>query len=166
MKRILQFLFLIAFVIVIQAQDVNKEVSTYYFIRHAEKTDSKNTNPSLNMKGKLRAEKWMSVFKNVKFDLIYSTEFYRTKETAMPTAVYQDLEILFYNPVKSYYDKFLTSTKGKTVLIVGHSNTIPEFVNFVIGKEKYKTIEHHNNCNLYIVEINAETITDKLLFIE
>lgn len=166
MKRIIQFLFLITFVLVIHAQEVNKEITTYYFIRHAEKTDSKNPNPSLNMKGKLRAEKWMNVFNNVKFDLIYSTKYNRTKETALPTAENQDLDIIIYSPGKSDYDKFLGVTKGKTVLIVGHSNTVPEFVNFVIGEDKYKTIEHHNNCNLYIIEIKDKLITDKLLFIE
>ena len=43
----------------------------------------------------------------------------------------------------------------KTVLVVGHSNTTPIFVNNILGEEKHKNMDDHDNASLYIV-----TITD------
>ena len=66
--------------------------STYYFIRHAEKdrSDKTNKNPELTEKGNKRAENWSIVFENVDFDLIYSTKYNRTIQTAEPTATKQN----------------------------------------------------------------------------
>ena len=168
MKKILIFtvLFLSLFAILIQAQeskDVN--ISTYYFIRHAEKMSSNDRDPKLNKEGILRAEKWANVFKNISFDAVYSTNYKRTKSTANPTAKSQDLEITLYNPRGTDYAQFLKDTIGKTVLVVGHSNTIPDFVNKIINKDKYKLIEHNNNGNLYIVEFINSSFSHKLLHI-
>ena len=146
----------------------NSEVSTYYFIRHAEKdrSDSSNHNPHLIEKGKLRAEHWNDVLKNVSFDLIYSTEYHRTIETATPTALNNHLKITSYNPKNIDTQEFLTQTKGKIVFVVGHSHSTPEFVNKLIGTEKYEHIDDNNNANLYIVTISGDTISDTLLLIE
>lgn len=166
MKKLMFILILLQFAILGFAQQENNEVTTYYLIRHAEKTDSENKNPNLNMKGKLRAEKWMNVFRNVKFDAIYSTNYNRTIETAKPTSLNKNLKIITYDFSEINYQNFLKETKGQIVLIVGHSNTTPEFVNNLIRENKYGTIDHYNNCNLYIVEFNGDIITDKLLYIE
>ena len=41
--------------------------------------------------------------------------------------------------------------------MVGHSDTTPEFVNAILGKQEYPQIEDSNNGNLYIVSlINSE----------
>ena len=62
---------------------------------------------------------------------------------------------------------FLESTKGETVLVVGHSNTTPTFVNKLLGQDKYKQIDDSNNANLYIVTIlPSGEITDQVLVIE
>jgi broad specificity phosphatase PhoE len=142
-----------------------EEVTTYYFIRHAEKvrTDKANRNPDLNIAGLKRAKKWKEVFKNVSFDAVYSTDYNRTKQTAKPTADAKKLPVLLYNPRKMYDDAFKANTKGKTVLVVGHSNTTPFFVNKVIGKELYKQIDDRNNANLYIVTIVNGKATSVLL---
>lgn len=142
-----------------------QSINTYYLIRHAEKVVSKNSNPDLTDVGKLRAEKWVQIFKNIQFDAIYSTNYIRTMSTAKPIATAQNLEITKYHPVNINFEKFLKSTNGKTVLIVGHSNTIPGFVNKLIGAEKYPQMEDDNNSNLYIIEISGSYKTDKLLFI-
>lgn len=63
-------------------------------------------------------------------------------------------------------EKFLIDTKGKTILVVGHSNTIPMFVNKLLKNNKYQQIDHDNYGNLYIVEIIESTITDKLLYLK
>jgi phosphohistidine phosphatase SixA len=144
------------------------ETSTYYFIRHAEKdrSDASNQNPHLIEKGKQRAEHWKNVFKNIKFDAIYSTEYHRTIETAQPTALKNNIEITLYNPKEIDVQEFLNNTKGQSVLVVGHSNSTPKFVNSILSKEKYEHIDDSNNANLYIVTISGDIISDTLLLVE
>jgi len=154
-KLILTFIFL-SLSLISYAQ----EITTYYFIRHAEKLriDKTDKNPNLNFNGYKRAEAWKDVFSDVPFDAIYSTDYNRTKLTAKPTATSKNLPILLYNPNTMYSEAFQNNTKGKTVLVVGHSNTTNVFVNKILGIEKYNEIKDNNNSNLYIVTIsNGET---------
>ena len=149
--------------ITLHAQNQN---SSYYLIRHAEKIVTEDSDPELKVKGHLRAEKWADVFEHISFDVIYSTDFKRTIGTAQPIAESQNLDVVLYDHNTIEYKKFMEETAGKTVLIVGHSNSTPEFVNRLIGTDKYKEIEHYNNGNLYIVDILGNVKVDKLLYIE
>lgn len=150
------------------AQDKTQEnnISTYYFIRHAEKVKSESPDPILHTDGKQRATKWAEIFNSISFDAIYSTDYNRTRNTALPTAQNKEINLSLYHPMNIDIDEFLLETIGKTILIVGHSNTIPAFVNKIIEKDKYHTIEEETYGNLYIVEITNNTITDKLLYLE
>ena len=145
-----------------------QEVTTYYFIRHAEKLriDKTDRNPRLNFDGVKRAEAWKEVFSNVKFDAIYSTDYNRTKLTAKPTADSQNLPILLYNPRNMYSESFQYNTKGKTVLVVGHSNTTPAFTNKILGKKKYGNINDRDNASLFIVTISGDKTTSKIEKVE
>lgn len=161
MKKILLILAFTFISLVSYAQ----EVTTYYFIRHAEKLriDKTDRNPRLNFDGVKRAEAWKDVFSTVKFDAVYSTDYNRTKLTAKPTADAKDLPVLLYNPRKMYSESFQFNTKGKTVLVVGHSNTTNAFANKVLGEEKYAQIDDSNNSNLYIVTVVDGKATSVLL---
>ena len=143
-------------------------VTTYYLIRHAEKdrSDKTNSNPELTDLGHQRALRWSSVFENVTFDAVYSTNYLRTIATAKPTASAKGLEIQFYNPRELYSKDFQQETLGKTVLVVGHSNTTPQFVNAILGIDRYTDIQDNNNVNLYIVTGIKEETTSVLLKID
>jgi len=133
---------------------VNTETTVYYLIRHAEKdrtTPSKD--PVLNEKGLERANNWAKIFEEVKFDLIYSTDYKRTQQTALPTASEKNLVIQNYDPDHLYNQIFKRKTKGKTVLVVGHSNTTPVFVNTILGEKKYEQIDDKDNGKLFIVTV-------------
>ena len=140
-------------------------ISHYYFIRHAEKDESNESdkNPHLTSKGQKRAKNWSKILGNEKIDLVYSTNYHRTRETAAPVAIKNNTKIAIYNPSDIDYESFLKETSGKNILIVGHSNTTPAFVNNVIGNKKYKNIEHKNFGNLYIVTIINNKISSQLL---
>tara|TARA_R110002049_G_scaffold296820_2_gene485248 strand:+ start:2563 stop:3087 length:525 start_codon:yes stop_codon:yes gene_type:complete len=144
-----------------------KPTSTFYLIRHAEKdrSDSLNLDPHLTEKGLLRAEKWRDIFENISFDAVYSTDYNRTRETALPTAIKNNLELIIYNPKTINITDFLNDNKGKNILIVGHSNTTPTFVNAILKSETYKDIDDGNNGNLYTITINGDKITNSLVFI-
>ena len=146
----------------------SQDCSEFFLIRHAEKerTDLQNKNPNLNEKGKLRALKWAEVFKNIEFDKIYSTNYHRTLETVMAISKKSKKEILIYSPSKINYGKFLSDNNNNKVLIVGHSNTIPVFVNRLIKQNFYGQINDTNNSNLYIVKICNNSISHNLIYIK
>ena len=129
------------------------------------RSDTTNKNPHLTSKGIARANNWSDVLKGIKFDKVYSTDFHRTRETALPTATKNGLDIILYNPRDINEEALKKLNIGKTVLIVGHSNTTPAFVNTLLGKEKYKDIDDSNNGNLYIITIIEGVISDQVLTI-
>lgn len=158
-------LVLIFSLLFISLASYSQEVTTYYFIRHAEKvrSDKADENPTLNDAGIKRANAWQGVFSDVRLDAVYSTNYSRTKSTAKPTADSKNLPILLYNPKDMYSESFQDQTHGKTVLIVGHSNTTNVFANKILGIDKYNQINDDNNSNLYIVTIIDEKMTSTLL---
>ncbi|WP_179319669.1 SixA phosphatase family protein [Winogradskyella helgolandensis] len=150
-----------------QKTEKKEDVSTYYLIRHAEKnrTDPSNHNPELIDAGLKRAENWAKHFKDIKFDAVYSTDYNRTKQTALPTAKQNNLEIQLYNPSDLQIEAFIKKTKGKTVLVVGHSNTTPKFANGLLGEEKYDDMADDNNGGLYIITVSKSGKTTESLVV-
>jgi phosphohistidine phosphatase SixA len=151
------------------AQEKDEDVvTTYYLIRHAEKQriNPDDKDPKLTFKGYKRADKWAEVLADANINVVYTTNYNRTKETASPTANKFGLRLYVYNPRKMYDEGFKYNTKGKNVLIVGHSNTTPAFVNKILGKKKYKQIADDNNSNLYIVTVTKSGATSVLLKID
>ena len=166
MKKIL-FVLLCSLVSLASAQEKNNETTTYYLIRHAEKqrTSPSDKNPSLTFKGLKRADAWAEVLSDANINLVYTTDYNRTKETAQPTAEKNGLSMYVYNPKNMYNDGFKYNTKGKNVLIVGHSNTTPAFVNKILGYKKYAQISDDVNGNLYIVTVTKLGATSVVLHI-
>ncbi|GAL71940.1 hypothetical protein [Jejuia pallidilutea] len=52
-----------------------------------------------------------------------------------------------------YSESFKQDTRGKTVLIVGHSNTTPHFTNLILEKDMFKNMADDDNSSLYIITI-------------
>ena len=86
---------------------------------------------------------------------------------------FKQFSIAFYN-LENLFDttndpktldvsNFLSMTKGKNILVVGHSNTIPTLVNAILGSEKYKAIDDSNNANLYIITLSGDLKSDTVL---
>ncbi len=142
-------------------------ISTFYFIRHAEKdrSDPENRDPELNQAGLGRAMHWAEILNDVPLDAIYTTDYERTAMTAAPTSVKQDITVQFYDPEILDIERFKADNLNKNVLVVGHSNTTPDLVNKMIGEDKYYNIDDHENGNLFIVQIVNGKATDlKLTF--
>jgi len=159
---------LILLVLILSSIDMSsQDCAEIYLIRHAEKdrSDIKNRNPELNDIGKKRALKWVQVFKNIELDKIYSTNYNRTIQTVTPISKGNNIDISIYSPSKINYKNFISNNIGSKVLVVGHSNTIPFFVNGLINKEFYQQIDDLNNSNLYVVTICGNNISHKLLYI-
>ena len=141
------------------------DCSTFYLIRHAEKVRINKTDkdPALNEKGMIRALNWRDFFIDKDISKIYSTNYKRTLETIKPIEVAMGLTAILYSPSSIDYKNFISSNKDEIVLVVGHSNTIPDFVNELINDQVYSQIDDLNNSNLYIVNLCDSSISHRLI---
>ena len=141
------------------------DCSTFYLIRHAEKerVNKSERDPKLNEKGIIRALNWKDYFIDKDISKIYSTNYKRTLETVKPIEEAIGLTAILYSPSNIDYKNFILSNKGEKVLIVGHSNTIPGFVNELINDQVYSQIDDLNNSNLYIVSLCDSSISHRLI---
>jgi len=109
------------------ATAANKDASyTLYLVRHAEKQSDGSQDPVLTEAGKTRAEQLATWFEDKDIEEVWSTDYKRTRDTAMPTASRLGLELSIYDP-RDLADLVKTLLhQQRTALIVGHSNTTPE----------------------------------------
>ncbi len=135
----------------------DEKQSTYFLVRHAEKTKEKN--PGLTEAGMARAAKLAALLDGLKIDQIMSTDYRRTQETAAPLAKAKKLSVQSYDP-KMQKDLFtdLTVFNKQNVLVVGHSNTIPKLANILIGKEVIAEYDHEDYSQLLIISISQPGI--------
>jgi len=139
-----------------------KNPTTIYIIRHAEKEDdTKNTD--LSSAGFERVENWKKYFEDITIDAFYSSGFQRARHTCQPMAFSRDKNISIYKNHLMDLKKIIENHKGETVLIVGHSNRIPKFINNLLGQEKYPEISEPEFGNLYIIKELENEISTELL---
>ncbi|MDG1715195.1 phosphoglycerate mutase family protein [Lacinutrix sp.] len=169
MKKIILYVLVVFTVSCGQSKNENKtikETTTYYLVRHAEKDTIPVDNPKLLASGEKRAQNLAAFFNNKTLDAVYSTDYTRTINTAYPTAKAQNLETIIYNPTTINYKTFLKETKGKNVFVVGHSNTIPGFVNSIINANAYEEIDESIYNRMYVVTITDSKIKHELKMLD
>jgi len=110
--------------------------ASYFVVRHAEKetTTSMGSDVPLSEVGKERAEALKDQLMHKHIRSIYSTNFLRTRSTAQPLAKALNLSIQIYEPLDTSLVKLLRNRK-ENILIVGHSNTVDNIVNTLIGSK-------------------------------
>lgn len=101
-------------------------------VRHAEKAVTGNReDPGLSAAGTARAHRIAQRLQNADVQAVYATAYRRTRETASPTAQAHGLMVTDYpadEPARAFVDR-LHRTHGRgTVLVIGHSNTVPAIV--------------------------------------
>jgi len=128
-----------------------------YLLRHAETVDDGTHDPALSDVGETRAQKWAALLAPESIDMIYSTDYKRTQETAQAIAATREgLTITSYDPRALDLEELWAEIVGKTVVIVGHSNTTPLVCNGLLGTEKFEALAHEDYGTLYIVHCLAE----------
>lgn len=100
------------------------QTTQIYVVRHADRTMQDDLNPA----GLTRANELSRVLFHTGVDSIFSTNTVRTTKTVKPLATAIGLPIIFYSGVDNLIDRILKNSKGKTVLVAGHSNTVPEII--------------------------------------
>jgi len=155
MKIMIRFLLLIAVVCTtVSLSFAQEQLTTFILVRHGERADDGSKDPELSDAGKARAARLAEMLSKTSVQAVYSTSFKRTRNTVSPLAQAKGLEILSYEPLKAEpLDKMLQDHAGGTVVISGHSNTIPWTANYLIGKEQLKNFSDDDYKNFLVVTV-------------
>lgn len=105
--------------------------TTVILVRHAEKADEPGPDPALSVAGEARAGALADALRDVKVAAVLTTPYRRTNATAAPLATANGLAPIPM-PVngglpayaKSVADLITTQYTGRTVVVIGHSNTL------------------------------------------
>lgn len=130
---------------------------TAFLVRHAERADTgtaaakmTGADPDLSAAGKVRAETLAKMLKDARITAIYTTEYVRTKQTAGPLATMLGVQVTVV-PSKDTAG-LIQKVKAATgnVLVVGHSNTVPDVIK-ALGVAEPVTIAESEFDYLFIV---------------
>ncbi len=137
----------------------SQATTTIIFVRHAEKELNVGEDPGLSDAGRRRvAELTRQLVDSdvvAGIDAIYATPFKRTQETAQPLAEALDVPINTYDAAdrETVLETILKNHKGKIILVVGHSDTLPELIANLGASKKVPPIVEMEYDNLYIISI-------------
>ena len=124
----------------------------YYIVRHAEKETAAvmTSDVPLSENGKQRAIALKDALLYQKIRHIFSTNFKRTVGTAQPLSNAIGISIQHYDAADSGFISLLKQVHGNT-LVVGHSNTVDDLVNGLIGKKLLQDLADTAYGDLFIV---------------
>lgn len=137
----------------------SQATTTIIFVRHAEKSTEPADDPALSEAGKRRvaelARQMVDADVVAGVDAIYSTPFRRTRETAQGVADALNLPIHDYSPNdnEAVLATILKQHKGKIILVVGHSNTVPTLIADLGASKKVPPIQDNEYDNIYVISI-------------
>jgi len=137
----------------------SQATTTVIFVRHAEKAAEPAGDPGLSPAGQLRVAELVRQLKDADvvagIDAVYSTPFRRTEETARPIAEALELTLNHYDAAdtEAIMEYIVKAHKGKIILVVGHSNTLPALIGNMGASKKVPPIAEDEYDNIYIVSI-------------
>jgi len=104
--------------------------ATIILVRHADRNAGMTPDVLLSPLGEERARELARVLKDANIRAIFTTEVRRTQQTAEPTAKEFHLEpvIIAAADVDALAARLKALPDDETVLVVGHSNTVPALV--------------------------------------
>ncbi len=108
------------------------------------------TDPELSAAGRARAEALAAILKDAGVTAIFATEYKRTQQTAAPLAklLGATIQTISSKDTAALVGR-LNSARG-TVLVVGHSNTVPEIIKG-LGVATPVTVGEADYDNLFVV---------------
>jgi broad specificity phosphatase PhoE len=136
--------------------------TTVVIVRHAEKVDD-STDPALSDSGVRRADALATALADAGVQAVYTTQYRRTRDTAAPLA-----SLLGLHPVviassgagtAAHAAEIAAAIRerdtGGTVLVVGHSNTVPAIIQ-ALGGPDIGHMDDDAYANLFIVVISEQ----------
>lgn len=110
--------------------DLEAPVATYIVVRHGEK-DGVGPDPGLSSEGRARAARLADRLAREPLVAAYATGYRRTRDTVAPAAQRHGLGPVVYDagmPAPAFAARLRADHPRGTVLVAGHSNTVPEIV--------------------------------------
>jgi len=142
----------------------SRPVTTVILVRHAEKAGPEGDVP-LSDAGVARAKELARVLSGASVDVIYSTQWKRSTDTAAPLAEALGLTPVITPTGKTYPQdlakRILAENRGQTVVVVGHSNTTMEVLR-ALGVADPGTIADSQYDDLFVCTI-VEGAAPKLM---
>ena len=120
-----------------------------YVIRHLQK--GTGDDPPLTAEGAAYAQQLAQHLAGSKIKAVFATATRRAQQTGAPTAARMGVTVTTYHPGDGAGLKAAVTAVGGPVLIVGHSNTVPEIV-AAFGGQKPAAIADDQYGTLYLVE--------------
>jgi broad specificity phosphatase PhoE len=129
--------------------------SGVFIVRHAERADAgtkppPGADPDLSAAGRARAESLAAMLKDARIGQIFITEFKRTRQTADPLAKLLGVEPTVITQKEGLALVQRLQSASGPVLVVGHSNTVPEIIK-ALGVAEAVSVDDTEFDNLFIV---------------
>lgn len=102
--------------------------TTFILVRHAEKGTDDARDPSLSDVGRARAARLARLLADAPLTAAYATAYRRTRQTAQAAADAHGIAVTLYDaqmPEAAFASQLRALHARGTVLVVGHSNTVP-----------------------------------------
>ena len=153
MKKIYAYPAIIASLIIILVLGYRcwfNPVTTIILVRHAEKAPGEN--PPLTEDGHRRAGALAHALSSAGVQAIFVSEFLRTQQTADSLAILLGLnpQIIPAADITQLTGRILTDFAGKSVLVAGHSNTVPDIIE-ALGIPSPPPIPENEFDNMFMV---------------
>lgn len=127
-----------------------------FVVRHLQKGDG--ADPSLSAEGAANAQRLADMLKHKAVVAIFATPTRRAMETGQPLAKALGITVTPYDPSNPAALAAKVAAAGGPVLIVGHSNTVPELVQ-MFGGARPAPLSEQDFGTLYDVEPDGEVVT-------
>ena len=127
----------------------------FYVVRHAEKTSNDCTAPLLQPEGFNRAQTLRDSLLSKQIDSIFVSTCLRTQQTAQPLATVLNLTPIQVDPSSAQTQALISrlrKIRGKNMLVVGHTSTVPDIV-FGLSGSSITPIADTDFDNLFQVRI-------------
>lgn len=133
--------------------------TTVWIVRHAEKDTAfvNRQDPDLTATGQQRAKDLAAFLQNETIVKIYSTDTKRTRQTAKH--VKAPLEVYSLKNLTGLFDLIMQNATGKSVLIVGHSNTVLETIEALGGKRPVTFLTDDDYDYIFKIELEVSKPT-------
>lgn len=129
--------------------------TTVIVVRHAEKSNDATQDPPLSPIGQKRARRLGSLLRDIGVTAVYVSDTRRAKETAGPITYSLGLAAETYpgREITALLKRSLKGHVGQTILIVGHSNTVPEMISSLMRGRQSVALRDDEYDALFIVTI-------------
>ena len=125
-------------------------VTTVILVRHAEKAPPVgDAEPLLSEAGAARAQALARMLADAHVTAVYTSQYKRTQLTGAPLTAAMHVEETVMPEVKDVAADIRAKHAGQTVLVVGHSNTVPQLL-AALGVENPPSIADAEYDNLFI----------------